>query len=131
MKPLSILLVDDDADFRGAVARVLRKLGHVVHEADGAPRALRSLQIEPVQVVITDILMPEGDGIALINGIKAAHRDAVIVAMSGRGSLGALNVLSLATKLGAHAVLSKPFSIDELLATLEGLIPRPGGPSRG
>jgi two-component system nitrogen regulation response regulator GlnG len=129
MEPLSILVVDDDAPFRGAVARVLRAAGHRVDEAGGAVQALRSLRARRPDVLITDIMMPEGDGIELITEVKAAHGGLLIVAISGRGSIGCVDLLALAGKLGAHAVLDKPFSADELLLTLDGLLSKPISPA--
>jgi two-component system chemotaxis response regulator CheY len=80
-------------------------------------------------VLITDIMMPEGDGIELITEVKAAHGDLLIVAVSGRGSMGSVDFLTLAGKLGAHAMLDKPFSADELLLTLDSLLSKPTSPA--
>lgn len=130
MDGLSIVVVDDDADFRAALARGLRAAGHAVREADGAAGALRSLEAATPDVLITDIFMAEGDGLELITAVKALARPVPIVVMSGRGRMGSVDLLDLATRLGAHASLGKPFSMDEMLTTLDSLFPA-SCPSRG
>lgn len=123
MNGLSVVIVDDDADFRAALARGLRAMGHVVHEADGAARALRCLEAASPDVLITDVFMPDGDGIELITAAKALQRSVPIIAMSGRRRMGGLDILELATRLGAQATLCKPFSMDEIVITLESISP--------
>lgn len=123
----SILIVDDDDALRSALARMLRAAGYEVRSAPGADEALRDIPADKPDLLITDIMMPLGDGVELIREMRRRWPDVAIVAMSGR-SLGQLDVLKAAERLGAVASLSKPFSSDELLLTVEDVLARPPAP---
>jgi len=114
----SILLVDDDELFRGAVCRVLRAAHHAVEEAVDGAHALRIIKAETPEILITDIFMPNRDGIELIGAVRQAHPTVRIMAVSGRRHLGAVDLLELAARLGAHATLAKPFNTEQLLEKL-------------
>lgn len=76
----------------------------------------------PPDVVITAILMPDGDGIELISAVKGGRPGLPIIAVSDRRLLRGLDLFHLATGLGADAVLEKPFEGETLLATVAGLL---------
>ena len=119
----AILLVDDDAAFRTAVCRALRAAGHAVEEAANGKEALKFISAESPDILITDILMPNTDGIELTTAVKQAHPGVRILVISGRRQLGSVDLLDLASMLGADATLSKPFAPEQLLeklASLEG-----------
>ena len=118
----AILVVDDDDAFRDSLCRVLRAEGYTVEAAADGRRAMHLLVAEPPDLVITDILMPERDGLELMAEVKKANPAIKILAMSGRGGFGRLDVLSLARRLGAHATLAKPFDQEQLLAEVEALL---------
>lgn len=118
----SILLVDDDGPYRAAVMRALRSAGHVVDEAVNGAMALASIKAAPPDILLTDIIMEGGDGIELISTVRRGHPQVLILAMSGRGSLGAVDLLKLAEMLGADGVIAKPFDVDELLDRLANLV---------
>jgi DNA-binding response OmpR family regulator len=120
----SVLIIDDDDVLRGVIGRVLRAQGFEVREACGAEEALHSLEDGRPDVLLTDIMMPHGDGVELITTARRRWPGVAIVAMSGR-SMGALDLLQAAERLGADASLPKPFSSDELLVILDGLLARP------
>lgn len=124
----SILIVDDDDALRGVLARVLSAAGYDVRSAPGADEALRDIPADMPDLLITDIMMPLGDGVELIRETRRRWPDVAIVAMSGR-SLGKLDLLKAAERLGADASLSKPFSSDELLLTVEHVFARPAPPA--
>lgn len=127
-----ILIVDDDEALRRALARMLRARGYEVDEAGDAPEALGAIDRKSPDVVLTDIMMPGGDGVELINAIRGRTPRPGILAMSGRGSMGALDLLHLAEKLGADLSLNKPFSTDELMLALAELEARaPFGAFKG
>lgn len=118
---MAILLVDDDAVFRNVVCRSLRAAGYAVEQASDGKEALKFIEAEAPDILITDILMPNTDGIELTGAVKRAHPNVRILALSGGGRLGSVDLLELAALLGADATLSKPFSPDELLEVVAAL----------
>lgn len=118
----SILVVDDDGPFREAVSRALRAEGHAVEVAADGAQALQRLKVQAPNILITDIIMPNADGIELITAVKKTYPAVQILAMSGRGNLGALDLLDLASMLGADAILAKPLSTEDLLEKVAELL---------
>ena len=117
----AILLVDDDEPFRTSVCRALRAAGYAVEAAADGKEALKFIAAETPDILITDILMPNMDGIELTNIVKRAHPDVLILAISGPRLLVSLDLLSLASRLGADAIFSKPFAPEQLLEILATL----------
>jgi CheY-like chemotaxis protein len=117
----AILLVDDDGVFRAAICRALRGAGHAVEEAANGKQALTFIAAETPDILITDILMPDTDGIELTTAVKLAHPGVRILAISGRRQMGAIDLLTLASMLGADATLAKPFAPEQLLETIAAL----------
>lgn len=122
MGPTSILIVDDDAAFRRAVSRVLSGAGYQVAQAEDGGKAQKVLSSERPDILVTDIIMPDGDGIELINAVKWRYPTMRILAISGRGSMGTLDLLKMAAMVGADATLSKPLAPEDLLSKIEGLV---------
>lgn len=124
----SILLIDDDALLRETLATVLVSSGHrVVQAGNGREGALLFRAARP-DLVITDILMPEREGIETIIALHRERPELPILAMTGNPH-GA-NYLALAARLGARATLAKPFSAEALLRAVDDLLtPRPQPPS--
>jgi CheY-like chemotaxis protein len=121
MPSVEILVVDDDEALRTSVSRMLRGIGHVVREAVDGADALRSVRIAPPDLIITDIMMPDSDGIELIGAVKTIHPAVRIIAISGRAAFGDLDLLNLAGMIGADVTLTKPMSPDELLEAVARL----------
>jgi CheY-like chemotaxis protein len=117
----AILLVDDDELFRTTICRCLRVAGHAVEEAADGNEALKFIAAETPDILITDILMPNTDGIELTSAVKRAHPGVRILVISGRGHLGLVDLLNLASMLGADATLSKPFAPEQLLEKVAAL----------
>jgi DNA-binding NtrC family response regulator len=114
-----ILIIDDDEDVRAVVSGVLESAGHeVVHASNGAQGI--ALQRESrAELVITDILMPDKEGIETIRDLKQEFPTLRIIAMSGAGRLlGTTNHLFTAKELGANAILRKPFGPSTLLESV-------------
>ncbi len=110
-----ILLADDDELVLYAISKVLRKAGHEVLEAENGKKTIDILKNEHPDVLVTDIIMPEIEGIELIMKVQNSHPDLPIIAMSGGSRNVDYNYLSVAKKLGAYATLEKPFDEQELL----------------
>lgn len=125
MKPIprTILVADDEPDVRSLLCHWLGKLGHTVIPVSSAKAASELLPQRPFDLLITDLLMPEGDGLDLIAQFKHAQPAASILAISGGGRfVPGDNCLESALRLGAHAALMKPFSREQLLAAVESAL---------
>ena len=114
-----ILVIDDEGLVRLTVRQALEKGGHKVEEAvDGEEGMKKFLETEP-DVVITDILMPNKEGIETILDLRRIRPDVVIIAMSGGGRMKQTSFLDVAKSLGANAVLHKPFELEQLKRTVD------------
>ncbi len=116
--PKSILVADDDRNIRNLLRSVLENEGYEVHTASNGKEAFALLGEKQVGVVLTDLAMPERDGIEMMGEIRKEYPDMKIIAMSGKF---AGPVLDSAKRLGAHAILTKPLQVEELLKTLQHL----------
>ena len=121
-RPPTVLLVDDDAMVMGAVTMLLEDHGFTVIPAGNGIEALRLYREHKPDLVLTDIIMPEKEGIALIRELRQEFPEARIVAMSGGGRIGNSDYVTIATALGADAGLNKPFDDDQLMKTIGALI---------
>jgi len=117
-----IIVIDDEPIIRRFVRRVLEEAGHEVSEAEDGDAGLTVLRLERPALVITDLFMPNKEGIEVIQEIRRLQPAIPILAMSGGGSYG-IDVLSMATALGANEALQKPFRRVELLGAVERLLP--------
>ena len=116
----TILVIDDEAEVRQTLVRML--VGHAVHEAaDGGAGLALAAELTP-DLVVTDILMPEKEGIETIRELRRAHPSVRILAISGGGQSGTLDFLDMARALGADAALAKPFRRGELIETIDRLL---------
>lgn len=114
----NILVVDDEIDFGKILAATLIKLGHTVTTASGGREASAEIARQKFDLVITDLVMPEKEGIELIQELAAISPGTRIIAMSGGGVNASKSYLKIAMHMGAKAVLSKPFSTSELVSAL-------------
>ena len=121
----AILVIDDNAQLRALLGGALAKMGYAVTSASDGGEAFEAIARQKFDVVITDLLMPEKDGIEVIGELRKKQPEARIIAMSGGGRGSRDHYLSTAKGLGAHALLGKPFSVSELNAALESVSPRP------
>ena len=109
-----VLLVDDDELLRSMLRTLLERFGHDVVTATNGHDAIVRHREQSVDLVITDIIMPDMEGIELIRALRHDDPAMKIIAMSGGGRAGANDYLDLAKQLGAEQILSKPFSQQEL-----------------
>jgi DNA-binding response OmpR family regulator len=120
----TILIIDDDAVMRKMLRLSLEaEKFNVITAANGREGIALFRDREPA-LVITDILMPEQDGIETIRQIRHERFDAKIIAISGGGRIGRSDLLSIAKKLGADETLAKPFERKDLLALIRPLLAR-------
>lgn len=116
-----ILVVEDDSALRRLVTTVLARRNFSVAEAADGGEALAILSTTAFDLVITDILMPEIEGLELVRFVRARHPGAKVMADSGGGS-HLVSYTQLAKQLGADEVLAKPFTPAELVAVVERLL---------
>ena len=114
-----VLVVDDEPMILDLVRRALGSAGHEVRLADGGDAALAALADERFDMVVTDILMPGKEGIALILDIRRLRPGLPVIAISGGHAHGSHDVLDVARRLGAVHTLAKPFRARTLVTLVE------------
>ncbi len=117
-----VLVVDDNPDTRSLVKLVLERAGFEAQVAADGQRALDLQRERPADVLITDIFMPESDGIELIARFKSGFPQVKIIAMSGGGHVSKKDYLPVAKEIGADGVLQKPFAAETLVRMLRELV---------
>jgi CheY-like chemotaxis protein len=110
-----ILVIDDDVVVRETIIQVLEDKGYIVISAEDGKRGVAAFRAERPDLVITDIIMPEKEGIQTIMEIRADRPDAKIIAVSGGGRIGNTDFLKIARQLGAADVIAKPFDPDDFI----------------
>ena len=104
-----VLVIDDEAEVRAAVRTMLEEEGHEVTDAANGVEAMRILLGAPVDLVVCDLFMPDMDGLEVIRELRRNAPDVCVIAMSGGGADGTIDLLPMARALGATGVLYKPF----------------------
>lgn len=117
-----ILVVDDEEDIRDITRLLLEKAGYDVMVVGDGPSALAALGARTFDLVIVDMLMPEMDGVELINELHRRDPDQKIVAMSGGGHAPRESYLQIARMCGVQALLAKPFTLSQLLRVVEAAL---------
>lgn len=118
-----ILIIDDDDQVRKMLRLTLNAAGFDVIEAQDGTVALKLFYQNPlVDLVITDLIMPEKEGIETIMEIRRNFPKVPIIAISGGGRIDPSDYLSLAKKLGAQITLEKPFSRQDIIDAVNELI---------
>jgi CheY-like chemotaxis protein len=110
-----ILVIEDNPIVRSTVGRILQAGGYEVISANDGLQGVAAFRKEQPDVVVTDIIMPEQEGIETIRQILTDRPNAKIIAISGGGRIGNTDFLQIARKAGATEVLPKPFDPDDLL----------------
>jgi len=123
-----VLVIDDDPSFRRMIRMILTRMHHDVVEAQDGNEGVAKFKSEGPDLVISDIVMPDKEGIQTILEIRALAPEAKIIAMSGGGVSVGTGYLTAALKLGADLTLSKPFRPAELTAMVEQLLPKNAAP---
>jgi DNA-binding NtrC family response regulator len=110
-----ILVIDDDAVVRQTLTAILEDGGYEVMSAEDGRRGMAAFRNERPDLVITDIIMPEQEGIQTIIEMRKSTPDAKIIAISGGGRMANTDFLRIAQTLGAMEAIPKPFDPDVLL----------------
>lgn len=111
---LRVLVIDDEAAIRKLVRQALEQFGHHVDDVENGRLGIELLHAVRYDLVITDIVMPEMEGIEVISIIRRHWPDVPVIAMSGGGRCGDADDLQTALELGAASVLNKPFTMLQL-----------------
>jgi CheY-like chemotaxis protein len=117
-----ILVIDDDDQVRGLLKDMLERAGYEVLEAQDGNIGLQLFRAHSVDITITDILMPEKEGLETIMDIRKESPHAKIIAISGGAKVGPFAYLKLAERFGAQRVFSKPLKMATLLQAVEELL---------
>ena len=120
--PKRILVIDDEESVRLIVREMLIMEGYEVVIAANGKAGLQLFRNDPTDLIITDIFMPEMEGLETIRELHREYPGVKIIAMSGGGESGMLSFLSYAKRFGALRTLRKPFSREELLANVQELL---------
>ena len=116
----TVLVLDDEVSMREYVRSVLEKNGHRVFEAKDGNEGMTIAKANPPDLVITDIVMPDKEGLETIRDIKTLYPACCVIAMSGM--VYAETYLSMAQSFGAQVVLHKPFTRSELEAAVQSVM---------
>ena len=117
-----IIIIDDEELVRATFRDLLEDMGYAVTEAVDGVQGLKALEAHPAELVITDLLMPNKEGIETILELRKKNPNVKIIAVSGGGSTGRSNFLDMAKELGADKVFAKPVDINELADAVRILI---------
>jgi DNA-binding NtrC family response regulator len=118
-----ILIIDDEVQIREMLGQMLTREGYqVVHARDGK-EGMKACREQSIDLIITDIIMPEKDGIEMILELRHDFPALKVIAISGGGRLGPDGYLEMAKKLGAHRTFFKPFNRKEILDAVRELLP--------
>jgi len=117
-----ILVIEDDTEVREYLENVLGRAGYAVVSAANGKDGVTRFNDQPVDLVITDIIMPEKDGIETIIDLRRGRSELKVIAISGGGRAEPENYLHSARLLGADRTLRKPFTNEDILGAVRELI---------
>lgn len=116
-----VLIIEDDAQFCDMLRRAAEDAGHTVATAANGRIGLKHAADFQPDVVVTDIFMPDKEGLETIVDLRKLWPDLPIIAISGVASIGSSNVLDLAVQLGAAQAFHKPLAINDLMGAIGAL----------
>jgi DNA-binding response OmpR family regulator len=117
-----VLVIEDDDHLRRLLRAVLERAGHTVEDAPNGAAGLKQFSTHPADVVVTDIIMPEKEGLETIIELKRDHPEVKIIAISGGGARLDAQYLPSAKALGADCTIEKPFEPREVIEAVGGLL---------
>ena len=119
---MRVLVIDDTAEVREMINKMLSVEGYDVLEAANGKEGMQIISSEPeIELVITDLIMPEKEGIETIREIKQDYSHIKILAISGGGKIDGQNYLAIAQGMGADLTLRKPFVRKDLMDVVKKL----------
>lgn len=119
---MRILIIDDDEQIRILLQQMMEWAGFEVMLAENGKVAMQKQSARPADLVITDLIMPEQEGLETISQLKKEYAEIKIIAISGGGRIGPEAYLPAALELGADKVFSKPFDVQEIVASVRELL---------
>ena len=122
-----VLVIDDDAAVLGSIAAIMERVGHEVVQAEDGLAGIQALEDFDPDLVITDINMPEMDGIEVIMGLLQSRPELPIIAISGGGRVDKGSLLEDAAACGAGKTLRTPFELAELVEAVNASLAPAGG----
>ena len=117
-----VLIVDDSLSVRVMLREILEMNGYDVLEASNGEEGMRTFKQHPIDLVITDIVMPDKEGLDVVRELKQISTHVKIIAISGGGLVSPENYLRLAKAFGAHETFIKPFHPDAILKSVQQLL---------
>ncbi len=117
-----ILIIEDDNEVREYLESVISRAGYEVISAENGKEGVELFATQPADLVVTDIIMPEKDGIETIMDLRRGNPDLKVIAISGGGRSEPENYLHSARLLGANRTMKKPFTNQEMLAAIAELL---------
>lgn len=118
----TIVVIDDDPLMLKMIEAALVGEGWEVVALSQSSKLTHYLKTTEISLIITDIIMPDRDGLEVIRTVRTMHKDCKILAISGGGGMAAKDLLTMAKCLGVEETLSKPFSIEVLIEKVKGLL---------
>ena len=123
----SILVIDDDPQIRQLLEEVLRIEGYDVVGAESVQKGLPDFPRSKVPLIVTDVLMPDREGLETIRELRKNNPNMKIIAISGGLEEGGIDVLDIAKRFGADRVLRKPFEVKEFLSMVREILNKMNG----
>ena len=121
-----ILIIDDDSEFRAMLRAMLEDAGYTeIEEAANGSIGVKLFRQHPFDLVLTDIVMPDKEGLEMITELTRDFPGIKIIALSGGGRVGPQSYLEMAKLLGASRTMAKPFKKSDLIDAVKGLIGYP------
>ncbi len=124
MTARTIAVIDDDRLVRATLKAILEDAGYQVLLAGNAGEAARSIESPDVELIITDIVMPDRNGLDTIRDIRRRRPDVKIIAISGAIPANGESLVAMLGSLGADRVLRKPFKPEQIIGAVEELLQR-------
>ncbi len=119
---MRILVIDDDEQMRVLLQQAMQWAGFEVVAAENGRKGQQLFEEQPADLIITDLIMPEQEGLETIRSLKQGYPAVKIIAISGGGRIGPEAYLPAAMELGADRIFAKPFDVKELISAVQELL---------